>query len=68
MIKMNVVQALFVYFLTLCLFVFPSDGEAKSTTIKIATLAPEGSAYIELLNDLNADLKQKTNSEVRLRI
>ena len=48
--------------------VTPYLAGAKTTTIKIATLAPEGSSYIQALNDLNAELKKKTDNKVRLRI
>lgn len=45
-------------------------GEAASQaiTIKIATLAPEGSTWTENLNDLTAELKEATNNGVRLKI
>ena len=68
MTRPNVIKALCMYFLTVFLLALPYAAEAKSTTIKIATLAPEGSTYIQILNDLNAELKQKTNNDVRLRI
>ena len=41
---------------------------AKTTVIKLATLAPEGSAWTEIFKDLNAELKEKTNNSVRLKI
>ena len=41
---------------------------AKATTIKIATLAPEGSTWITTFDNLNAELKKKTNDGVRLKI
>jgi TRAP-type C4-dicarboxylate transport system substrate-binding protein len=44
------------------------NAAAKTTVIKLATLAPEGSAWIEIFNDLNVELKEKTNSGVRLKI
>ncbi|MCP4629426.1 MAG: hypothetical protein GY850_38865 [bacterium] len=68
MTRPNVIKTLCVYFLTVFLLALPYAAEAKSTTIKIATLAPDGSTYIRILNDLNAELKQKTNNDVRLRI
>ena len=43
-------------------------GPKKGTVIKIATLAPEGSAWAKTLSDLNAELKEKTNNGVRLKI
>jgi TRAP-type C4-dicarboxylate transport system substrate-binding protein len=36
--------------------------------IKIATLAPEGSTWVKTLNAINAELQQKTEGQVRLRI
>lgn len=43
-------------------------GPSKATVIKIATLAPDGSAWTETLGDLNTELKEKTNNGVRLKI
>ncbi|CAB1061647.1 TRAP-type C4-dicarboxylate transport system, periplasmic component [Olavius sp. associated proteobacterium Delta 1] len=68
MIKPNMIKAIGISFLTVILLIAPHGAAAKITTIKIATLAPEGSTYIQALNDLNAELKQKTNNDVRLRI
>lgn len=62
------IKAIGISFLTVILLIAPHGAAAKITTIKIATLAPEGSTYIQALNDLNAELKQKTNNDVRLRI
>ena len=41
---------------------------SKTTVIKIATLAPEGSTWTEIFYDLNAELKTATNNGVRLKI
>ena len=68
MSKSNVIKAIGMSFLTVILFISPHIAAAKTTTIKIATLAPEGSTYIRALNELNTELKQKTNNDVRLRI
>jgi TRAP-type C4-dicarboxylate transport system substrate-binding protein len=68
MSKPNVIHAIGISFLTVILLIAPHGAAAKTTTIKIATLAPEGSTYIQALNDLNAELKQKTNNGVKLRI
>ena len=38
-----------------------SESVAKTTVIKLATLAPDGSSWIEIFNDLNVELKEKTN-------
>ena len=45
-----------------------SESAAKTSVIKLATLAPDGSSWIEIFNDLNAELKQKTNNAVKLKI
>jgi len=68
MSKPNVIKAIGISFLTVILLIAPQSAAAKTTIIKIATLAPDGSSYIQTLNDLNAELKLKTNNDVRLRI
>jgi len=68
MSKPNVIKAIGISFLTVILLTAPLGAAAKTTTLKIATLAPEGSSYIQALNELNTELKQKTNNGVRLRI
>ena len=64
----NVIKFTVVNLLVLFLLVSPQIAEAQKTTIKIATLAPDGSSYIQKLNEMNAELKQKTGNQVRLRI
>ena len=59
------------YSIALAAFLLISaGGEAVSKTmvIKLATLAPEGSIWTEVFNDLNAELKTATNNGVRLKI
>jgi len=68
MSRPNVIKAIGMSFLTVFLLVSPHIAAAKTTIIKIATLAPEGSSYIQTFNDLNTELKQKTNNDVQLRI
>jgi len=68
MSKTNVIKSIGIAFLALILLIAPQGAAAKPTILKIATLAPEGSSYIQALNELNAELKQKTNNEVRLRV
>ena len=50
------------------IFASSAVGGSKNTTIKIATLAPEGSAWIQNLNDLNSELKKKTSNSVQFKI
>ena len=44
------------------------DAVSKTTVIKLATLAPEGSIWTEVFNDLDSELKTATNDGVRLKI
>jgi TRAP-type C4-dicarboxylate transport system substrate-binding protein len=56
-------------FLVLLLFIATAGNAAsKTTVIKLATLAPEGSAWTEIFSNLNTELKEKTNNGVRLKI
>ena len=64
----NVIKVIGVWFLIVFLFVSPGSAVSKVTTIKIATLAPEGSSWIQTFEDLNAELKQKTSNSVRLKV
>ncbi len=60
-----------IFFAALAALILISGGgsaAAKTTIIKIATLAPEGSTWIEIFNDLNAELKTATNNGVQLKI
>jgi TRAP-type C4-dicarboxylate transport system substrate-binding protein len=61
--------SLYSTFLVLLLLIATAGNAAsKTTVIKLATLAPEGSAWTEIFNDLNTELKEKTNNGVRLKI
>ena len=56
-------------FLVLLLLIATAGNAAsKTTVIKLATLAPEGSAWTEIFNNLNTELKEKTKNGVRLKI
>ncbi|MGD8260766.1 MAG: TRAP transporter substrate-binding protein DctP [Desulfobacterales bacterium] len=63
-----VITALGIAVLISLIFAPSAVGGSKTTTIKIATLAPEGSAWINNLNDLNAEVKKKTNNSVLFKI
>jgi len=41
---------------------------AKTITIKFATLAPEGSAWLKVMKDFNKHVQQATQGEVRFKI
>ena len=53
--------------ITVLLMGFAAATPAKTTLIKLATLAPEGSSWIETFNAINAEIQQKTNGQVRCR-
>ena len=68
MSRPNLIQAMGVGILILFLFSIPPAAGAKTLTIKIATLAPEGSSWIQTFEDLNVELRQKTNDAVQLKV
>ena len=56
---------------TLCVFLLLTQlsfGAESSVTIKLATLAPDGSSWIKTFNDLNSEVKKKTENKVQFRI
>jgi TRAP-type C4-dicarboxylate transport system substrate-binding protein len=57
----------FALFVTLFL-VISAQGAEKSTTLKIATLAPDGSTWVKSFNQLNADITKMTENKVQLKI
>ncbi len=62
-------RSLYSTFLVLLLLIATAGNAASKTrVIKLATLAPEGSAWTEIFNNLNTELKEKTNNGVRLKI
>ena len=54
-------------FITLVLFVAPANPMAKTLVIKLATLAPEGSSWIEAFNSIDKEVRQKTDKQVRFK-
>lgn len=45
----------------------PVDAQNQAVELRIATLAPRGSAWMRVFNAWNADLQQQTNNQVSLR-
>jgi len=43
-------------------------GAGKGVVIKIATLAPEGSTWMQIFNELNTEVKKKTDGNVRFKL
>ena len=53
-----------------CLFVGMIIGQAHAKThkIKFATLAPEGTTWMEIMNEMNDELKAETGGDVQFKI
>jgi TRAP-type C4-dicarboxylate transport system substrate-binding protein len=62
------VARLFIFFLLLSVLTAPTAWAQKATVIKIATLAPDGSSWIQTLQSISDDISKKTNNQVRFRI
>jgi len=54
--------------LTCLLFIPSAMGAENNLTIKVATLAPEGSSWIKTFNLLNTEVMKKTENKIRFRI
>ena len=50
------------------LLISAAYGASGRHVLKIATLAPEGSAWMNLFDEINADIMQKTDSLVQFRV
>jgi TRAP-type C4-dicarboxylate transport system substrate-binding protein len=54
-------------FITLALLVSPANSSAKTLVIKLATLAPEGSSWMEAFNSIDKEVREKTDKQVRFK-
>ena len=68
MCRLNVLKIMGLGLIVLVLLNSTTLGAQKKVVIKIATIAPDGSAWMQLFNELNADLKAKTDNRIRFRI
>jgi TRAP-type C4-dicarboxylate transport system substrate-binding protein len=68
MTNFDALKAMGLIFLGILPLVTAVDAAADTTVIKIATLAPEGSAWIQTLNELNAEVMKKTENSVQFKI
>jgi TRAP-type C4-dicarboxylate transport system substrate-binding protein len=60
-----------IFGITLCVFLLLaqlSPGAETNITIKLATLAPEGSSWMKTFTALNSEVKKKTENKVQFRI
>ena len=67
MIRTVALKIIGLSFITLALLVSPTPGTAKTLIIKLATLAPEGSSWINTFNSINAEVREKTGKQVRFK-
>ena len=58
----------FCWILITILVILTSASYAQKYTIKFATLAPEGSTWMNIMRELDAELRAKTNGEVGFKI
>ncbi|KPJ78183.1 MAG: hypothetical protein AMJ54_05015 [Deltaproteobacteria bacterium SG8_13] len=49
-------------------FIAAAHGASGKHVLKIATLAPEGSAWMNLFDEINTDIMQQTDNRVRFRV
>ena len=60
-----------IFTILLCLLLFLTQlslGAESSVTIKLATLAPDGSSWMKTFNALNSEVKKRTENKVQFRI
>jgi TRAP-type C4-dicarboxylate transport system substrate-binding protein len=67
MIRSAVIKIAGFGFITLALLVSPANSSAKTLVIKLATLAPEGSSWIEAFNSIDKEVREKTGKQVRFK-
>ncbi|HDD44392.1 MAG TPA: ABC transporter substrate-binding protein, partial [Candidatus Desulfofervidus auxilii] len=62
---MNIFRCfIFLLILSICSIVYAKEN----FTIKIATLAPEGSTWMKIFNEFNREIIKKTNGNVRFKV
>jgi len=66
--KQTILKILLVSLLTSAFFLQAAYGAEKSTIIKLATLAPEGSSWMKTFNTLNTEVMKKTEKRVQFKI
>lgn len=60
-------RSLFALLTIICLFIYPVSLHAKHV-IRFATLAPDGTAWMNVMKEFNAALKNATDDEVSFKI
>ncbi|MGD9007214.1 MAG: TRAP transporter substrate-binding protein DctP [Desulfobacteraceae bacterium] len=65
---MKILKWITIYLLAGLLLAPCAQGAGKAVVVKLATLAPEGSTWMEIFNQINAEVIQATDGRVRFRI
>lgn len=65
---MKFLSRMFLLAMAVLLAAAPAEAKGKKIKIKLATLAPDGSTWHELLKDLAADWSRVSDGQVQLRI
>ncbi len=65
--KKNTISFFFV-FLFLAISVQAKNNQGKQHIIKFATLAPEGSTWMNVMRELDKEIREKTNNQVKFKI
>lgn len=66
--RMAVIKIVLLTFVALILMMPPQASTAKTLQIKIATLAPEGSSWINTFQAIDAEVRTKTDKQVGFKI
>ena len=67
MIRIKVRKIVGLSFIIVALLMSPAHSTAKTLVIKLATLAPEGSAWIKAFHDIDAEVREKTENQVSFK-
>jgi TRAP-type C4-dicarboxylate transport system substrate-binding protein len=67
---MGIVKNPFLILFCLALFLIgaPVSSAAQKVVLKMGTLAPEGTEWVKTFREIDRELEQKTNQQVRLRV
>ena len=49
-------------------FALAKDGNSTPYTIKFATLAPEGSTWMNVMRELDKEIREKSNNRIKFKI
>jgi len=61
-------RLLFIFLLISSFTIISDESHAKTLRIKLATLAPEGTSWVNSLREMSKEMYDKTNGKVKLKI